>query len=549
MNFSNTTTIAEADEDQAYSENWEFVITEILCTSAASLCIGGIVLLHTYLDKLHWILKTLLTILCLHNTIVFLTLVVTNAVMWFNGTGVFICGLSNMLAKSPTLITFEHGALVSLVRHHLASKTAVNEEPNLEFIGALTIALYFFEYIANIVLVTASTTPYFIACLQDNSLEANLMIGIGLGIIAVVITCGGLVYDYKLAMFLKQRNQLSKDGPMGTRLIPWKSSSEEYTLDIPLIASLASLVAGTVLTLVIIVILPSIPGIFTIHVIATVFPSVVLSTLLGLTYRVRRLKKALPAIPRTLNFHNEREEEEMEVKDMFQVQDQGLFHRGQMELNLMRCDSHSVAGDIITEQLKQVNQKLDEHCLDNDRQLKVIIVKPRNWKSRPNDLDVIVDQVKKKLQFDTLHQADQRNRTLVEVEVHHEPSQDDLEQVDNDTVLQDEVQEHDLDGEDPIEEPSVDKLIQQEMEHFEKKDKFNPMAKIEEIIEQEMEHFNIDKDFSKPFALSDDESDEIILNAAKLLRQSVIKQSKSPSASDSFDSEILDFFEVPNEGN
>ena len=545
MNFNNTTTVAEADEDQTYIENWEFAIEEILYTIAASLCIGGIVLLHTYLKKLHWILKTLLTILCVHNIIVYLTVAVINAVMWFNGADEITCGLLNVLKKGTTFITFEHTALVSFVRHHLASKTAANEELNLQVIGAMTIALYVFEYTANIVLVVASTTSYEAACLQDDSLEVNSMIGIGLGIIAVVITCAGLVYDYKLAMFLKLRNKFSKNGPMGSRLIPWKSSSEEYTLDIPLKASLASLVAGIVLSLIIIMILPSAHGIFTFHVIVTVFPSVVLGTLLGLTYRVRRLKKALPAIPRRLHYHEDDEEEETEeANNVFHVQvDQGLFHRGQMELNqFVRCDRHSVAGDVITEQLKKVNQKLDQQRLDNeDQRLKVIIVKPRNWNGRVNDLD-IMDQVKEKLQFDNLDQPHQRNKIGVKVEMHHEPSQDDLEQ-----ELQDEIQV--LDVEEPMEEPSVDKLIQEEMEHFEKKENVNPMAKVEEMIEEEMDHFNINRDFPKPLALSDDESDEIILNAAKLLRESVINEIKYPSASDSFDSEFQDFFEVLNEGN
>ena len=545
MNFNNTTTVVDEDEGQAYDELWEFVIAEILYTIAASICIGSIVVLHSYLEKLHWLLKTLLTILSAHNFIMYLILAVTDTVMWVKGTEEINCGFSNVLGKSTIFITFEHTALVSFIRYHLASKTAANEEINLEIIGAMTIALYVFEYTANIVLVVASTTSYEAACLQDDSLEVNPMIGIGTVIIAVVITCGGLVYDYKLAMFLKQRNKLSKNGPMGTRLIPWKSSSEEYTLDIPLKASLASLVAGIILSLIIILILPSTPGVFTFHVIVTVFPSVVLSTLLGLTYRVRRLKKALPAIPRRLHYHDNDEEEEMEeANNVFHVQvDQGLFHRGQMELNqFVRCDRHSVAGDVITEQLKKVNQKLDQQRLDNeDQRLKVIIVKPRNWNGRVNDLD-IMDQVKEKLQFDNLDQPHQRNKIGVKVEMHHEPSQDDLEQ-----ELQDEIQV--LDVEEPMEEPSVDKLIQEEMEHFEKKENVNPMAKVEEMIEEEMDHFNINRDFPKPLALSDDESDEIILNAAKLLRESVINEIKYPSASDSFDSEFQDFFEVLNEGN
>ena len=218
MNFNNTTTVVEEDEGQAYGEVWEFVIAEILYTTAASICIGSIVVLHTYLEKLHWLLKTLLTILCAHNFIVYLILAVTNVVMWFNGTEEISCGLTNVLTKSTIFITFEHTAIISYVRYHLASKTAANEEPNLELISVLTVALYLLEHVVNIVLVVVSTTSYEVSCLQDNSLEVNPIIGIGSTIMAVVITCGGLVYDYKLVMFLKQRNQLSNNGPMGTKL-------------------------------------------------------------------------------------------------------------------------------------------------------------------------------------------------------------------------------------------------------------------------------------------------------------------------------------------
>ena len=224
MNFNNTSMTTDAFEDQAFDEVWEFVIAEILYTIAASICIGSIVVLHTYLEKLHWILQTLLTILCTHNFIMYLILAVTDAVMWFNGTDEISCGFLNVLGKSTIFITFEYTALVFFVRYHLASKTAANEEPNLLLISALTITLYLFKHVFNIISVVASTTKFEVACLQDSNLEVNPMIGIGTGIIAGVVTCGGLVYDYKLVMFLKKRNQLSNNGPMGNKLIPWKSS-------------------------------------------------------------------------------------------------------------------------------------------------------------------------------------------------------------------------------------------------------------------------------------------------------------------------------------
>ena len=532
MNFNNTTTVVDEDEGQAYDELWEFVIAEILYTIAASICIGSIVVLHSYLEKLHWLLKTLLTILCAHNFIMYLILAVTDTVMWVKGTEEINCGFSNVLGKSTIFITFEHTALVSFIRYHLASKTAANEEPNLVLISALTITLYLFKHVVNIISVVVSTTKFEVACLQDSSLEVNPMIEIGTGIIAVVVTCGGLVYDYNLViMFLKQRNQLSNNGPMGTKLIPWKSFFEEYTFDIPIKASLASLILGIALSLMIILILPNPPLFVTFHIIGTVFPSVTLITLLGLTYRVRRLKNPLPAIPRRLHFHDQGEEEE-DADEVYQV-DQGLFHQGQMELDQFRSDSHSVAGDIIAQQLEKVNQKLVQHRQDNNQtRVKVIIVKPHNWNR--SDLDII-DQVKEKLQFDDLRQADQRNKTQVEVEVHNKPSQNTLKDDDSETK----VQNQDLDEEEPHKEPTDDELIQQEMEQ---------MAKTEEMFVEEMERFNIDKDFSKPFALSEDESDEIILNPGKLLKQNVSFQKKGQSVNDSFDSEFLDFFAEPKGG-
>ena len=261
------------------------------------------------------------------------------------------------------------------------------------------------------------------------------------------------------------------------------------------------------------------------------FPSVVLITLLGLTYRVRRLKNPLPAIPKRLHFHDQGEEEE-EVDEVYQV-DQGLYHRGQMELDQFRSDSHSVAGDIIAQRLEKVNQKLIQHCQDinqtKNQGLKIIIVKPHNLNT--SDLDII-DQVKEKLQFQDLCQADQRNNTMIEVDVKHEPSQNALK--DADSKVQ--VQDQDLGEEEPQIEPTDDELIQQEMEE---------MAKTEEMFVEEMERFNIDKDFSKPFALSEDESDEIILNPGKLLKQNVSFQMKCPSVSDSFDCEFLNFFDEP----
>ena len=117
--------------------------------------------------------------LCVHNFIMYLILAVTDAVMWFNGTDEISCGFLNVLGKSTIFITFEHTALVSFVWFHLASKTAANEEPNLLLISALTITLYLFKHVFNIISVVASTTKFEVACLQDSNLEVNPMIGIG----------------------------------------------------------------------------------------------------------------------------------------------------------------------------------------------------------------------------------------------------------------------------------------------------------------------------------------------------------------------------------
>ena len=357
---SNKTTFAnENEKDQDF--DCTFIIEELLYVVGATIAISSIVILNTVLEKLHCIMKTILTILCSHNAIVYITLTVISAV-WHNYRNLISCSMTNVLKKSTALITFEHSALISFVRHHLAHKTANNENPNVLLIIAATASVYVFEYTASSVLILLTTTNYEASCLKEEHSKENSMISICQQFFVIALTCGVTsICDYKLVRFLRNRNKLSRVGPNETKVVPWKTQHDELTYDIPIMASLTSLLAGTILISILILVI-DVPEYIVFSIIVVAFPSIVLMTILGLTYKVSKLKKPLPSVPRKLHFHEDKvEEADEEDESSHEVQDQGLVHRGHLELDHIRAEVKSMAGDIASERLERVNERLSFH--------------------------------------------------------------------------------------------------------------------------------------------------------------------------------------------
>ena len=129
------------------------------------------------------------------------------------------------------------------------------------------------------------------------------------------------------------------------------------------------------------VILSSAPSLTTINGVAFLVPSILIVTILGLTYRVKNLKKKPPVIPRKLNFHED--SEHIENQDRIP---QGLIHVNQVDLEKFRDELISEAGDVIGQHLQRVGQALSQdqeqecHPLEEEAKalgIEVIFVKPK----------------------------------------------------------------------------------------------------------------------------------------------------------------------------
>ena len=347
VNFTETS-VQDNTEDWNY-ETMYFIESFLILSTIITL--GCIVVFMTFLKKLKYTLKVILISLCIHNAIGFTIEAVVFGI-WSQEMDEMSCSVMNILSKSIIVITMEHLALVSFIRHHLSTTTAKNENANTKLIIGLVAAEYFIEYFINIVGVLLSTTGYEVICIDDSSLKAESTWFSAIYFPKVVFIFGaGFYFDYKLVGFLKKRNNMAKNGPGEAKLVPWKTNSEDYDFLIPVSASVASGAISLVFVMIVAALTHGALDFSSIMFIATTVPTIIMAIQIALTLRVAKLKKSPPpAIERKLNFHDN-EDEDLEIP-------QELFHRAQLEENKFRRDVHSVAGDIIGKRLENVAVKL-----------------------------------------------------------------------------------------------------------------------------------------------------------------------------------------------
>ena len=125
--------------------------------------------------------------------------------------------------------------------------------------------------------------------------------------ILTALSCG-IYYDILLSKFLKKKN--NSVGPGESRLIPWKSGGQEYSLLIPISATITATVVSFISTFMtgfsVVMILKS--QVKMIMVCANVQTSLESIAILGLTLRAAlKDKKQKPVIPRGPMFHDEEE--------------------------------------------------------------------------------------------------------------------------------------------------------------------------------------------------------------------------------------------------
>ena len=120
----------------------------------------------------------------------------------------------------------------------------------------------------------------------------------------------GIYYDISLSHFLKKKNNAV--GPGGSRLIPWKSGGQEYSILVPvsatITATIVSILSSLMVGISIVMVLAS--QVKIVMICANVLISVESMAILGLTLRAAlKNKKPKPKIPKGPMFYDDEESE------------------------------------------------------------------------------------------------------------------------------------------------------------------------------------------------------------------------------------------------
>ena len=372
MTSINTTDISDLAPDK---EGWSYgtiYFMETALVLGAMITVGCIIVFVTFLQKLNHTMKIALIILCVHNAIGFTVVSIVFGIS-FQEMDEVTCLLIGVIIKSTSNITIEHLALVSFIRYHLSATTAKNENANTTLIFGLVFVDYIVEYALSTLGLVWGTTGFMLTCLDNARLEGDspwFLVLVSLK--AVLILGTGLFYDYQLIVFLRKQNQVSKNGPGESRLVPWKTNSKEYDFVVPVSASIVSLIV-----IVVVMVIMMCVGSLDYHsltLIGVVLTNLIVIIQIALTIRAAKLKNPPPpTIERKLNFHNEEDEGDFDYP-------QEVFHRAQIEENQFRRDVHSVAGYLIGEVLEQAAEKLSfqQEELCQFRGARIIHIKPRD---------------------------------------------------------------------------------------------------------------------------------------------------------------------------
>ena len=267
-----------------------------------------VVVLNTYLKKLHPTIKGILTVLCIHNIIGFL-IGGTTYVFWQDDMNKITCSVLFVSLKSINVITLENLSLVSFVRYHLSWKTANNENKSLLHIITFSITLYGVEYFENIFFASVGITKFVSKC-SGNYTSENGLPSVFVLFKEIVVLGIGIFFDIMLVRFLHKRNK-SSNGPGHVKLVPWKSSNEEdFDFVVPVSASIVSLFTAVITSVVSFVTLYVGFEFNQITSLFCIFPSILMPTLLALTLRAAKKTKPPPKIPKKLMFHDDNDSEE-----------------------------------------------------------------------------------------------------------------------------------------------------------------------------------------------------------------------------------------------
>ena len=227
----NKTNYSEIEQPNLVSNNlWPFIILMIQSSFAISSSIFSLCFLHTYLKKLHHILKLILSILCGYNLIC--CSIHSIIVIYFRLKGeqtLILCGFIQITTMTPIKISFDTLCIISVVRYYMTWKTnqleSIKKHQILISVGAVyliehLIALFFF---INSQMDEPIIKTLVGVCVGQYDILSNVSAMGKFHILnLILISAIGVYFDVKLYNLLKKRrNQI---GPGQIQLVPWKTN-------------------------------------------------------------------------------------------------------------------------------------------------------------------------------------------------------------------------------------------------------------------------------------------------------------------------------------
>ena len=182
----------------------------------------------------------------------------------------------------------------------------------------------------------------------------------------LVVSFTGIAFDVLMIQFLKKRS--NSVGPGQAKLVKWKSSNEELSITVPVMATIATLVCD----LISIVTIASVGLIISKGFSRKVFyfecyllMTLQMPVILGLTLRVAKKKQA-PKVPKTLMFHDDGcendEERETNIASEDQIQQELNDERSPSKASTVRIEMVNVAA----------SQDIGENSINESDELSII---------------------------------------------------------------------------------------------------------------------------------------------------------------------------------
>ena len=300
-----------------------------------------LIVLNTYMKRLHETFKKLLNIVMVHNLIAEVALISLNIFMSaFRSQEFIICTLRAVFGGSNAYFTFYSIAMLSFLRYRIAWKINNLESTKKKFWWMMgPLILYgIVEFLITIPMILILNIffdmPSYSTLCAGAKLEETFPIIPYLNMLKVLFSISlGIRYDILMIDFLKKKNTHPEPGQ--AKLVPWKSGEDNYDFMVPTTATLTAAISGVAgliisSTLTKGIIDNQLESWKVTETLFSVLVGIQMPILIGLSIRAARHKKPAPVIPRGLLFHedinvdikNQGEEIQMAVPHLINIQDQ-----------------------------------------------------------------------------------------------------------------------------------------------------------------------------------------------------------------------------------